>query len=284
MSLGGRVVIITGAAGGLGRAYAALFAREGAHLVLNDRGPGLDELVREIEGRGGHAVAHYGDVGDEVTADQLVELAVDAFGSLDVVVNNAGNFAEAPLVETSVEDWDALTRVHLRGHFLLTRAVARHWKAAWEAGADVRAAVVNTTSRSAINAIGGHSAYGAAKAGVVTLSLIAAKELAPYGVRVNCVAPAARTPMLLRVRAMAEQLATPVDADSFDSWAPANVAPLVAYLATRDCPLTGQVLFCRGGMVQPYHPWGLGAALERDRPWEIAELAEELPRSIREGV
>jgi NAD(P)-dependent dehydrogenase (short-subunit alcohol dehydrogenase family) len=288
-SLQGRVAIITGAAGGLGREYARLFAREGAALVLNDLpGPhvGLGEsplcaLVREVEELGGEAVAHSGDIGDETTAVEMVAQAVDVFGHVDVLVNNAGTFSEGFLEESAAADWDLLSRVHLRAVFLTTRAAASHWRSRREANEDVHASVINTTSRSALNAIAGHGAYAAAKGGVIVFSQVAAKELEAYGVRVNCIAPFARTAMTRKIKILADSLSEEPRPGVLDPLDPAHVAPIIAYLATKDCPITGQVLFCHGGVVQRYEPWSPAEVIRSNGAWTIAELAERFSALIK---
>jgi NAD(P)-dependent dehydrogenase (short-subunit alcohol dehydrogenase family) len=275
-SLDGRTVVITGAAGGLGRAYTLLFAREGARIVATDVPHGqepLDRPAEEVDQLGGQIVPRIGDVSDEHSANETVACAVDAFGGLDVLVNNAGTFLEKAILDTSAAEWDAQARVHLRGHFLMTRAAGRHWREVRRAGGDVAASVVNTTSRSALNAIEGHGSYAAAKAGIITFTEITAKEFGPLGVRANCVAPFARTAMTRTIPALAGAMPPPEASDAFDPFAPANVAPLVAYLATRECRVTGQVLFCHGGVVQRYHPWSPGEMLERDTAWTVGGLA-----------
>jgi NAD(P)-dependent dehydrogenase (short-subunit alcohol dehydrogenase family) len=290
-ALAGRVSVITGAAGGLGREYARLFAAEGARLVLADRpapvtGPGggdlLAELVDELRDSGAEVTAHRGDVGTEESADALIAAALQRYGALDVIVNNAGNWYDGPIEQTTAAAWDSIMHTHLRGHFLTLRAAARYWTDQHRAGRPVAASVINTTSRSALNAVTGHSVYAAAKGGIISLSCVAANELAPYGVRVNCVAPAGRTGMTLGISTLAGTVQAPEDLDAFDEWDPANVAPLVAYLATADCPLTGEVLFSRGGTVQRYAPWTPGRLVEAPRRWTIAELADLVPRLVTE--
>jgi len=284
--LEGRVAVITGASGGLGREYARLFAAEGARLVLADRKPGaeasrgadpLSDLVDEFAAAGADVVAYRGDIGAESVGDDLVSLSRERFGALDVLVNNAGNWCDGLLEESSLQSWDSIMHVHLRGHFLTLKAAARYWADVHKAGRPVNASVVNTASRSALNAIAGHSVYAAAKGGIIALTHVAAKELAAYGVRVNCVAPAARTGMTLGITALAETVQAPADPDAFDEWDPANVAPLVAYLATKDCPVTGEILFARGGTVQRYAPWEPGPAIEKHGRWTVSELAERVP-------
>jgi NAD(P)-dependent dehydrogenase (short-subunit alcohol dehydrogenase family) len=284
--LEGRVAVITGASGGLGREYARLFAAEGARLVLADRELGanasgsadsLSGLVDELTAGGTDVVAYRGDIGAESAGDDLVSLSRERFGTLDVLVNNAGNWYDGPLEESPLESWDSIMHVHLRGHFLTLKAAARYWADAHKSGRPVDASVVNTASRSALNGIAGHSVYAAAKGGIIALTHVAAKELAAYGARVNCIAPAARTGMTLGITALAETVQASMNPDTFDEWDPANVAPLVAYLATRDCPVNGEILFARGGTVQRYAPWTPGPAIEKHGRWTVAELAEQVP-------
>ena len=291
-SLTGRVAVITGAGGGLGREYALLFAREGAKVVLNDlrSAPArdssmrpVDQLVEEIKSTGGQAMSHLGDISEEVTSSDILSRSLETFGHVDVLINNAGNFSEDAIVSSSVDDLDALYRVHLRGQYLMTRTFAEYWQQRSGAGDRVRASVVNTTSRSALNAIEGHGLYGAIKAAIVTLTMVAAKELTPHGVRVNCVAPFARTSMTRSVKTLADKMNPPtVDGDgaAFDPFEPANLAPAVGYLATAECPLSGELLFCHGGLVQRYSSWNPEGYVEKKSMWTIPELAEEVPTII----
>lgn len=277
-SLEGRVAIITGGLGGLGSAYARKFAREGAHLVLSDReAASATDLIAEL---GGSQVATFlpGDIGQEGTAEALIDHALEKYGRLDVLVNNAGNFMDRAITETDVAGWDDLIRVNLRATFLACRAAARHWRDRQERGVSGDASIINTTSRSALNAIDGHSGYAAAKSGVITFSAIAAKEFSAFGVRVNCVAPAARTPMSRGIAAMKEALDAPVPEGEFDELSPDNVAPLVAYLAEEGCPLTGQVIFARGSTLQTYRPWEAGEALDSGGRWDTADIGAALAR------
>lgn len=287
-NLNGRVAIITGAGRGLGREYATLFAREGAKVVVNDFGGTVDgsggqnsaaeEVVREIRAAGGEAIANGADVASEEDVNALMDQTLQAFGRLDVLVNNAGILRDRMLVNMSSDDWDLVARVHLRGHFLPSRAAAAHWRARAKKGEEVRAAIINTTSRSGLNANPGQANYGAAKSGIATFSIIAAKELERYGVRVNCIAPGARTRLTATTPRLVEAMAPPESKEDFDEWNPANVAPLVAYLATEGCTITGEVFYSRGGLVQRYVPWTPGESLEKQgASWTIEELAELLP-------
>ncbi|MFE7423832.1 SDR family NAD(P)-dependent oxidoreductase [Rhodococcus sp. NPDC057529] len=287
-----RVAIITGAASGLGREYAHHFARSGARLVLTDVASAgssqgaqsaLDTLRTHLAGLGTEVVIHYGDIGDESTSDELVNLAVDTFGDVDVLINNAGNWYENDIVDTDTSAWDAVVRTHLRGSFLTTRAVGRYWRSVHQSGRPVAAAIVNTTSRSTLNAIPTHGVYAAAKAGVMSLTAVTAKELEPYGVRVNCVAPVARTPMAAQVTAMKSQIEAIAPDVIFDELAPANVAPLVAYLSTQACSMSGQVFFCRGGVVEVYESWKSHGFITKGGQWTVSELAVMLPACVGEG-
>lgn len=254
-----------------------------ADRVANDSNAGgdpLEELVDELRRAGADVTAVRGDVGAEESANALVETALARFGALDVLVNNAGNWYDGPIEATPVGAWDSIMHVHLRGHFLSLRAAARHWTNMHTSGQPVAARVINTTSRSTLNAVVGHSVYAAAKGGIIALTQVAAKELAPYGVRVNCVAPAGRTGMTLGIAALSDAVQAPLETDVFDEWDPANVAPLVAYLATEDCPLTGEILFARGGTVQRYERSLPGRMIEKRERWSVTELAKLVPRLV----
>ncbi|HLI15428.1 MAG TPA: SDR family oxidoreductase [Acidimicrobiales bacterium] len=288
-ALEGRVAIITGAGRGLGRAHALLFAREGARLVLNDAGTSPDGTGRdaaaaaavadEVRALGGEAVADSADVSRFETGERLVNLALEAFGRLDVVVNNAGILRDRMLVNMSEQEWDAVIAVHLKGHFALTRFAAAHWRAEAKAGRRVEAAIVNSSSTSGLKGNPGQANYGAAKAGIAALTIIAAQELARYGVRVNAIAPLVRTRMTATVPGLAELLSAPVPG-AFDPFDPANVSPLVAYLASSACTVTGRVFYVEGGRIHLYEPWHLGASIEKEGRWEIDELARELPAIV----
>jgi NAD(P)-dependent dehydrogenase (short-subunit alcohol dehydrogenase family) len=291
-ALEGRVAIVTGAGRGLGRAHALQLAAEGAKVVVNDPGWGVDgtdategsgaaeEVAEEICRRGGEAVACAEDVTCFEAGERLVETALQCFGSLDVLVNSAGILRDRSVTTMSEDDWDSVVAVHLKGHFVPVRFAAAYWRAEAKAGRLVEAAIVNTTSTSGLMGNPGQSNYGAAKAGVAAFTLICAQELAPYGVRVNAISPVARTRMTETLPSLAQLFAPPEDPAAFDVWDPANVSPLVAYLASASCSLTGRVFFIQGGRVQLFEPWRLGEAIEKSGRWTIAELAEALPRLV----
>jgi NAD(P)-dependent dehydrogenase (short-subunit alcohol dehydrogenase family) len=274
-ALDGRVAIITGAGRGLGREHARLFATEGAKIVVNDLGEVAEEAAEEIRAGGGDAVASNHDITSWAGGEALVGTAVDAFGRLDVLVNNAGILRDRMLVSMSEEEWDDVVAVHLKGHFVPTRFAAAHWRERVKKGEDVRASIIHTSSTSGLLGNPGQTNYGAAKAGIGSFSIICAQELARYGVRSNCIAPAARTRLTEATPGLGDVVAAP--AEGFDVWDPANVSPLVAYLAMADCEVTGRTFFVQGGTVRVMEPWRMGTRVERDARWTITELGEALP-------
>jgi NAD(P)-dependent dehydrogenase (short-subunit alcohol dehydrogenase family) len=288
----GRVVVVTGAGRGLGRAHALAFAAEGAAVVVNDVGVALDgtgaesapaqDVVAEIEDAGGRAVANSDDVADWAGAERLIATAVDAFGRLDVLVNNAGFLRDRMLVNLSEQEWDAVVRVHLKGHFATMRHAAAYWRAESKAGRQPDARVINTSSGAGLLGSVGQGNYAAAKAGIVGLTLVAAAEFARYGVTVNAIAPAARTRMT--EQAFADTMAAP--ADGFDAMAPENVSPLVVWLGSAEsAPVTGRVFEVEGGTVSVADGWQHGPARDKGARWEpselgpvVAELLAQAPR------
>ncbi|HQU25842.1 MAG TPA: SDR family oxidoreductase [Acidimicrobiales bacterium] len=285
-ALDGRVAVITGAGRGIGREHALLFAAEGARVVVNDLGAGLDgsggavsaaeEVAAEIRAMGAEANANHDDVATWAGGESLVAAALEAFGDLHVLVNNAGILRDRVLVNLSEDDWDAVVRVHLKGHFVPLRFAAAYWRERAKAGHEVAAAVVNTSSTSGLLGNVGQSNYGAAKAGIAALTVIAAEELGRYGVRVNAIAPAARTRMTESTPGLSDHVVKPTDPAAFDVWDPANVSPLVAALSTRECPITGHVYFVQGGTVRLFQNWTMTETLEKGDRWGVAELAARL--------
>ncbi|MDQ6782447.1 MAG: SDR family oxidoreductase [Actinomycetota bacterium] len=285
--LEGRVAIITGAARGLGRAHALLFASAGASVVVNDVGFSADgrggdteaaqAVVDEITAAGGQAIANTEDVADWQGGQRMVKAAVDAFGDLHVLVNNAGTLRDRMLVNMSEDEWDSVISVHLKGHFVPTRHAAAYWREQTKAGHQVEAAIINTSSTSGLHGNPGQANYGAAKAGIAAMTIITAQELSRYGVRVNAVVPAARTRLTESTPGLGEIVAVPTDASRFDEWDPSNVSPLVAWLATSSCRVTGRVFYAFGGTIQPMTGWVRESGISRAGPWSVEAIAEELP-------
>ncbi|MFY9782804.1 MAG: SDR family oxidoreductase [Acidimicrobiales bacterium] len=286
-ALDGRVAIITGAGRGIGREHALLFAAEGAKVVVNDLGGALDgssleaspaeEVVAEITSMGGSAVANYDNVATWEGGERLVRSAIESFGDLHVLVNNAGILRDRVIVNLSEEDWDAVISVHLKGHFVPTHHAATYWREQAKAGKVVKASIINTSSTSGLLGNAGQSNYGAAKAGIAAFTVIAAEELGRYGVRVNAIAPAARTRMTESTPGLSDYVVKPPDAAVFDVWDPANISPLVATLAMENCAATGEVFFVQGGTVRKFQNWTMTDTLEINDRWSVAELAAQLP-------
>jgi NAD(P)-dependent dehydrogenase (short-subunit alcohol dehydrogenase family) len=274
-----RVVIVTGAGRGLGRAYALAFAREGAKVVVNDLGTSLtgegrdlataQAVVDEIRAAGGDAVANGDDVADWDGAARLVKTAVEAFGRLDVVVNNAGFVRDRMFVSQSLEEWDAVIRVHLRGHFCVASHAVAHWRAEQKAGRAVDARIINTSSGAGLQGSFSQSVYSAAKGGIASLTLVQAAELRRYGITANALAPAARTRMT--EQAFADKMRAPEA--GFDRQDPANVAPLVVWLgSSQSAAVTGMVFDIEGGRITIANGWNDGPTLDKGARWEPAEL------------
>ncbi|HZB41744.1 MAG TPA: SDR family oxidoreductase [Ilumatobacter sp.] len=277
----GRVAIVTGAGRGLGREHALLLASEGAAVVVNDLGAGTDgsgsdvgpagSVVGEILAAGGSAIANTDDVSDWDGARHLVQQAVDEFGRLDILINNAGILRDRMLVNLTEDEWDVVMRVNAKGHAAPLRHAAAYWREQAKEHGSVTAAVVNTSSPSGLFANVGQANYGAAKVAVAGLTMIAAKELGRYGVRVNTIAPAART------RLTGPGSGEPSDPQAFDRMDPANVAPWVAYLASERCTMTGRCFVVYGGSVVLVEPWRATASIEQPGKWTLDQLVERGP-------
>jgi NAD(P)-dependent dehydrogenase (short-subunit alcohol dehydrogenase family) len=285
----GRVAIVTGAARGLGRAHALELARQGAAIVVNDIGAELDgtggsaapahDVVAEIEAAGGRAVVNGDDVSSWSGAARLVQTAVDAFGGLDVVVNNAGVVRDRMFVSSEESEWDVVLAVHLKGHAAVARHAAAWWRDRSKAGEPVDARIINTSSGAGLLGSVGQSAYSAAKAGIATLTLIQAAELGRYGVTANALAPSARTRMTETV--FADTMKRPEDPDAFDAMAPENVSPLVAWLASPESAhVTGQMFEVEGGKVAIAEGWHHGPVIDNGARWDPADLGSAVDQLL----
>ena len=288
----GRVVIVTGAGRGLGRAHALEFARQGAKVVVNDIGAELDgtggsgsparDVVDAIVAAGGDGVVNGDDVADWRGAERLVGTAIDAFGRLDVVVNNAGIVRDRMFVSCGEDEWDAVVRVHLKGHFAVARFAAEHWRAQAKAGEPVDARIINTSSGAGLLGSVGQAAYSAAKAGIATLTLIQAAEMGRYGVTANAIAPSARTRMTETV--FADMMAAPDDGAAFDAMAPENVSPLVVWLGSPAAAhVSGRVFEVEGGKVSVADGWQHGPERDKGARWDPAELGPVVDELLAEA-
>jgi NAD(P)-dependent dehydrogenase (short-subunit alcohol dehydrogenase family) len=280
--LEGRIAIVTGAGRGIGRAHALELARQGAKVVVNDLGTSgsgegaasevAHEVVSEIKALGGEAVANGADVADFVQAEEMVRQAIETFGGLDILVNNAGFVRDRMLVNTSEEEWDAVIRVHLKGHFAPLRHAGAWWRAEAKEGRQRAARVINTSSGAGLQGSIGQTTYSAAKAGIAGMTLVAAAELGRYGVNVNAIAPVARTRM------------TEGAFDTSSMPDPADNSPVVAWLASEDCDLTGRVIEIEGGQICVEEGWRHGPREDLGRRWEAGEVGDAVRRLVAQAA
>jgi NAD(P)-dependent dehydrogenase (short-subunit alcohol dehydrogenase family) len=275
----GRIVVVTGSGNGLGRSYALAFAKEGAKVVVNDLGVSLagqgrdtaaaQKVVDEIKAMGGEAVANGDDVADWEGAANIVKTAVDAFGGLDVVVNNAGIVRDRMFVSATPEEWDAVIRVHLRGHFAVSSHAVAYWRAQQKAGHKVDARIINTSSGAGLQGSIGQSAYSAAKGGIASLTLVQGAELGRYGITANALAPAARTRMT--EGAFGDKMKKPES--GFDAQDPDNIAPTVVWLGSAESAgVTGMVFELEGGRITICDGWNEGPTIDKQAKWEPSEI------------
>lgn len=277
MLLEGKTAIVTGGGRGLGRSHALLLASHGANVVVNDlggdvhgegTGSAADDVVEEITAAGGRAVANSGSCSDFADAEALVQQAVDVFGGLDVLVNNAGNLRDRTIFNMTEDEWDSVINVHLKGHFAPTHHACKYWRDEAKAGRPRAGRIICTTSQSGLFGNPGQANYAAAKAGIAGFTQVVAMEMARYGVTANAIAPAART-------RMSESLIGPAP-EGFDPLSPDNVSPIVAWLASDDAHwVTGQVFHMMGGRCDRLEGWKIvGTRTRTGRLWEAEELAD----------
>jgi NAD(P)-dependent dehydrogenase (short-subunit alcohol dehydrogenase family) len=287
----GRVVIVTGAGRGIGREHALELARQGARVVVNDLGgsaggEGSDAspaelVVEEIQRAGGEARANAADIADFEQSAGLVKAAIDAFGRLDAVVNNAGILRDRMFVNGSIEEWDAIMRVHLRGHFCTARHACAWWRDRSKAGEKVAARIVNTSSGAGLQGSVGQSNYAAAKAGIAALTLVQAAELARYGITSNAIAPSARTRLTESV--FPDMMRKPEQ--GFDVMDPSNIAPLVAWLCSEESgDVTGRVFEVEGGKISVADGWRSGPAIDRGGRWNPADVGDAVREILAKAV
>ena len=289
----GRIVVITGAGRGIGREHALEFASQGAKIVVNDLGAEVDgtgssagpagEVVDEIRGMGAEAVANGDDVSDYEGAGRLIQTAIDTFGGLDVLVNNAGILRDRMMVNMTIEEWDAVIRVHLRGTFAPMRHASEYWRNRSKEGETNDARIINTTSPSGIYGNVGQTNYGAAKAGIASMTIIAAMELGRYGVTVNAIAPAALTRMTENLGMGAASAAK--KPEEFDPLDPGNIAPLVVWLGSPEsAAITGRVFNVMGGNISVAEGWVAGPGVDKDDRWDPAELGGVIPGLVEKAA
>lgn len=281
-----RVVIVTGAGRGLGRAHALAFAEAGAKVIVNDigatlagdghdRGP-AEQVVDEITALGGEAVINGDDVSDMDAAGAMINQALDTWGRLDTLVCNAGIVRDRMLVNMSIDEWDAVMRVHLRGTFCPVRHAIDHWRQESKAGKDIKPRIVTTSSGAGLFGSVAQANYSAAKAGVATFTLCAATELARYGIRVNGIAPSARSRMT--EEAFAEMMRAPET--GFDAMDPANVSPIVVWLGSDGCNVSGRIFEAAGGELSVVDGWQHGTPIGEDRRLDPSEVGDIVARLI----
>ena len=286
-----RTVIITGAARGLGRAYALGFAAEGANVVVNDIGTSLggegrdtsatDEVVALIKADGGNAVANYEDITDWDGAKRIVDAAIAAFGDLHVVVNNAGIVRDRMFVSATLDEWDATMHVHLRGHFCVARHAVDYWRAKQKAGTNPDARIINTTSGAGLQGSIAQAAYSTAKGGIASLTLVQAAELGRYGITANALAPSARTRMT--EQAFADKMAT--EGDAFDAMDPANIAPTVVWLGSaHSADVTGCIFELEGGKIMLEDGWREGPFVDSGQQWNPADVGDAVTSLLQQRV
>ena len=274
----GRVAIVTGAARGIGREHALEFARQGASVVVNDVAP-VDDVLADIKELGGQAVGNNDDVSDWEGASRLVKTALDTFGELHVLVNNAGILRDKMFVNMDVQMWDDVMRVHLRGTFCPTRHAVDYWRSRHKAGMPVaHPRIINTSSPSGLYGNVGQTNYGAAKAALAAFTVILADELARLGITVNAIAPSALTQMTAGLDQYVRKMDEIKERTGFDAGSPANISPIVVWLASPEAAdITGRVFTVKAGRISVAETWVSGPAVEKHQRWDPTELGEVVP-------
>lgn len=280
-----RVVIVTGAGGGLGAAHAKVFAAEGACVIVNDiNKDAAQKVVDEITAAGGKAVVNTSDITNYADSANAVKQAIDTYGDLHVVVNNAGINRDRMFASMSEAEWDAIMAVHLKGHFCISSHAVQHWRDQAKAGKKVDARIINTTSGAGLQGSIGQSNYAAAKAGIAALTLNQSAELGRYGITANAIAPAARTGMTTAVESMATRMAKPEDG-SFDYWAPENVSSLIVWLASPEAAhVTGRIFESEGGKISIADGWRSTAGVDKGARWMPAEVGTAIKELLAKEV
>ncbi len=280
-----RVVIITGAGGGLGAAHAKVFASEGAKVIVNDiNQDAAQKVVDEITAAGGTAVVNTSDITNYDDSLNAVKQAIDSFGDLHIVLNNADINRDRMFASMTEADWDAIMAVHLKGHFCISSHAVHYWRGRSKEGHKVDARIINTTSGAGLQGSIGQSNYAAAKAGIAALTLNQAAELARYGITANAIAPAARTGMTTAVEEMAQRMAKPED-DSFDYWAPENVSSLLVWLGSAEsAAVSGKVFEAEGGKISIADGWRKGPEVDKGDRWAPAEVGQAVEKLLAEAV
>ena len=281
----GRVVIITGAGGGLGEAHAKLLASEGAKVIVNDVNESAAlKVVEQISSEGGKAIANTSDITSYDESFNVVEQALQVFGDLHCVVNNAGINRDRMFASMTEDDWDMIISVHLKGHFCISSHAVRYWRGKSKEGAEINARIINTSSGAGLQGSIGQSNYAAAKGGIAALTLNQAAELSRYGITANTIVPAARTGMTTAVAEMAERMKKPEDG-SFDYWSPENVSPIVAYLVSVDSKhITGKAFEIEGGRLSICDGWRSTEAIDKGHRWDVDELGIKIGQLIETSV
>jgi len=284
--LEGKVAIVTGAAHGLGKTHALLLAQEGAKVVVNDLGADVDgggkasgpadDVIKEIEAAGGAAVANYESVVDFQGAKKIIDCAIDNFGKLDILINNAGFLRDKMTFNMSEEEWDSVVNVHLKGTFNCGRWISAYFREQSKAGRLQSGRIINTVSHAGLFGAAGQPNYAAAKAGIAALTMAWARGMAKYGITCNAIAPMART----RLTDTSENLQTmfaQAQEGQFDTFAPENISPIVAYLASDQAQdITGRVFSIRGGILEVFQPWQVAGSIDIGKRWTIKEIGERI--------